>query len=231
MKKNDMLKRILSLMLVSSLLAVIVSCNNKPIGTESIDSTTILEMIDYFDKDRPAIFEEYIAFEKMCENVTDVIIGNFVTEEVIYKFPDKDEYGNTYYEEEYLFCHVFDVKDALIGDANGQIRLYTTTEDHVAKISEEKSIAYVNAGTWFLDFEEDKPNDILLLLTKCDPEKYNDDHAYEWIGAPEINLDKFPKAEYYNEPLSNHISGIDMNNCTREEFIEYVCSLVKNGKQ
>lgn len=226
-----MLKRSIAFMLVISLFSLIMSsCNNSYTlsSTETNERFTRVE-IDYYY--RPAIFEDYIPFEKMCENATDVIIGNFVSEEIIYKFPEKDEYGHTYFDEAYFFYYVFDVKDALIGDANGQIRIYTTSEDRVAKVSEEKSICYINAGRWYFDFVEDKPNDILLILTKCDPEKYNDDHAYEWIGAPEINLDKFPEAQYYEEPISNHISGIDMDNCTREEFIDYVCSLVKNGKQ
>lgn len=180
----------------------------------------------------------YLTFEEMCENVaTDVVIAGLVSEEMAYYYPGTDIGSNTGVAK-----YVFDVRDTLIGDANGQIRVYASTMYCIADDGTERGMNFVNLCDWNFETDEDINQDLLLVLIKCDPERYNDDHAYEWYGAPVIFLDNLSDSQMYlnmnhseyfdrKHALSNHISGIDMDNCTREEFIEYVCSLVKNQKQ
>jgi hypothetical protein len=98
-----------------------------------------------------------------------------------------------------------------------------------------KLVTSLGGGYGITYYENDKffetGETYLLMLKKDSSVYYSKKQTFYYTAyATQISLDNISESRMYGESAKRHITGIDIDTCTKEELIEYVRELVKNNK-
>ena len=148
----------------------------------------------------------YYSFEEMCPKFSDVVIATCKSQ--------SDANWR------------FEVEEVILGDAENEIfvRKGSTTllVTSLGGNNGKNPIYYRESDAVFCEEE----TYLLMLKASTDPSNL----AYYTSGAIVIPVDCISQSEMYGESAKNHITGINIDTCNKEEFIEYVRNLVNNTK-
>ena len=213
-----MLKKIISLIICAASLLCIAACGDTvtsnttptltlprpPLGW----SSCILYPPGYHDGIKYEDIE-YLTFEEMCGEVDCIVVVDYIYD---------IEY-NDYYSK-----YAFNVKESILGDLDGEIEVYV-------KFEEDKNYRVMINGKahyfWEISFDvTQETDDLVLFLTLEEDLPGFSSPQYTWYRAPFINLANLEYSGMYNDYISNHMTGFDFNNATRESVLAYVKSLV-----
>jgi hypothetical protein len=157
----------------------------------------------------------YESFEENLREIDTIVRATFVT----ISYDGKDYIKYTFKVNEVLLGVAGETIDVLVRD---NIGLVCTPDGRCIYFSEIDV---------FQDYNEaEAESEFLLMLNSTVSVYYNIPAHYGWQRGMIINLDYIHKSEMYNEPLAYHATGIDINNCTKEELIDYVCELTKDNE-
>ena len=148
----------------------------------------------------------YYSFEEMCPQFSDVVIATC-------KSCSDSNWR-------------FEVEEIILGDAETEIfvRKGSTTllVTSLGGNNGKNPIYYRESDAVFYEGET------YLLMLKKSSDPYNS--AYYMSGAIVIPVDCISQSEMYGESAKHHITGINIDTCNKEEFIEYVRNLVNNAQ-
>ena len=220
-----MLKKIISLIICAATVIGVSACANTedrstttaskvpnihiPTGSTSVNVSQNGNMQSHSYK--------YISFEENLEEVNTVVKAKLVS------IADCGD-------ERVKFT--FNVNEVLLGKAEETIDVVVTAWLGFLAAPDGRPIYFANDSvfTEYVDGVEENGEFLLMLIRSEDV--YNKvNPRYQWQRGMIINLDYIPKSEMYNEPLAKHATGIDINTCTKEELIDYVCKLSKGNVQ
>ena len=216
------MKKIIALVLVIFSVFLCVSCNNA-ISTDETTTTDILSLgsaIDYLSTTPPVVIPyPYLTFEEMCESATDIVVA---------KLKSADSYGNKHAK------FTFQISETIFGNASGEIEVYVPNTPCQVTLRDGMEVYIPGTGqvktvTFYEDSASFSRGDNLLILTQKADVYSTPSVYYAWSCATCVNLDDLELSEMYNLPLAPHVTGIDINTCTREEMIEYVRSLMQDN--
>jgi hypothetical protein len=118
----------------------------------------------------------------------------------------------------------FEVTEVLSGVAGDTIDVYASdlkghffANGHIVNF-------YENDATF------NEGDEYLLLLGMNSDVYVKVNPMYFLRFAITINLDNISESKMYGEPLELHAKGIDVNNCTKDEIVDYVIKLVGDNK-
>ena len=151
----------------------------------------------------------YVSFEEYCGRVTTVVKAKIV------EIAD-------YRENSVKFT--FKVTEKLYGTVEDTIYVVHFKDKYSLSDGKGRNITYSE-----IDVTLNQNDEYLLALIRSDNVYNYISPKYGWMYGALINLDNLSESEMYNESLSYHISGIDINACTAEEITNYVCDMAKNN--
>ena len=152
---------------------------------------------------------EYMSFEETLEEVNTIVKAKLLAIE---------PFGAKYTK------FVFNVNEVLLGDAEETLEaVISETLGHM-DTPDGRSI-YFSGDNVVLNGDDE----YLLLLSMSEDVYSKVCPLYLWKRGMMVNLDDLSKSEMYNESLALHATGIDVNNCTKEEMIDYVCRLTEGN--
>ncbi|MBQ8448413.1 MAG: hypothetical protein IJX27_05740 [Clostridia bacterium] len=187
-----------------------------PLSTTGTDTTSSIQRPAYstsphHSSSGSATSISYESFEEVTSRYVDTI----VKAEIV----SVSSYGDDHTK------YVFKVNEVLMGDAEGTIDVLIVNRTDLIPGPNSERIYYKHNGVIFYDNTE-----YLLLLSKSGTVYTKIYPYYVWIRGLVINLNDITLSEMYNQPLANHATGIDINTCTKEELIDYVCELAEGNK-
>jgi hypothetical protein len=148
----------------------------------------------------------YYSFEEMCPKFSDVVIATC------------ESHSDSNWR--------FEVKEVILGDTENEIFVRkggtTLLVTSLGGNNGKAPIYYRESDAVFYEKET------YLLMLKASSDPYNS--AYYTSGAIVIPIDCISQSEMYGESAKHHITGINIDTCTKEDFIEYVRNLVNNTK-
>lgn len=223
-----MLKKIISLIICAASAFCITACSNTENQSTSTSSTTkpILKPPSFTDSNsgntstdgnKYAYSYSYKSFEENLEEVNTVVKAGLVS---------IADYG----DERVKFT--FTVNEVLLGKAEETIDVIVTNWLGFLAGPDGSQIYFSNDGVFSdIHYDNEDFGEFLLMLVRSEDVYNKVNPRYQWQRGMIINLDYIPKSEMYNEPLAKHATGIDVNTCTKEELIDYVCKLSKGNVQ
>jgi hypothetical protein len=217
-----LMNKIIALVLVIFSALLCVSCNNTS-HTESTVTTDVISPgseIDYPATTAPTVIATpYLTFEEMCENATDVVVARIIE--------PPEEYSDDYYK------YTIEISETVVGDASGVLELYITSlkyEVYFPDIGKTHYFTELDPETYSGPLGE---AEYLFILTKSEDVYRTPQINYTWSCATVIPLDLLRFSDMYHSQNNliylNHFTGIDPTSCTRNEMIEYVCSLTEDN--
>ena len=207
-----MLKKIISLVICAASVLCIAACDNVELTRGNVEFPEVIgpagnnKFPGLSSSSHGDVF--YRSFEAACPEFTNVVIATSTG-------MDSDSYWT------------FDVQESIFGE----------TEDKICMSmgSSLKLVTSLGGGYGITYYENDKffetGETYLLMLKKDSSVYYSKKQTFYYTAyATQISLDNISESRMYGESAKRHITGIDIDTCTKEELIEYVKELVKNNK-
>ena len=198
------MKKILAILLIISTVLSFASCGNE---RGDIEFPQVIE--DSGNSDENSSYS-YWTFESLCEyTVNNIVVATFNGTGYLC--------GRKRYD--------FSVEENVFGETPDEIKVCISNDI----ITFEHDDRTISDNSSELIFEEGKR--YLLVLSNF-TDVYSDlGNYYIWRCGLQIDIDNLKDSKMYNESLALHMTGdIDINSCTKEEFIEYICDIVEENK-
>ena len=211
-----MLKRIFAIILCVISVFCIISCGNME-NTSTTKDPLFINNGGTVSHNSPngeghgyAASYDYLSFEENLEAVDTIVKANLIS---------ISNFGNEYVK------FTFKVNETLLGEAEDTVNIYASVMQGALGSPHGYPIYFSEDAVTVMEDCE-----YLLLIIKSEDVYSELSPRYGWQRGMIINLDDIPASEMYNEPLALHATGIDINTCTEEELIDYVCELTKGNK-
>ena len=207
-----MLKKIISLLICAASVLCISACDNVELTRGNVEFPEVIGPAG--NNKFPGMSSSshgdviYRSFETACQEFTNVIIATSTG-------MDLDGYWT------------FDVQESIFGETEDKICM--------SRGNSLKLVTSLGVGYSITYYENDKffetGETYLLMLNKDSSVYYSKKQTFYYTAcAIQISLDNISESRMYGESAKRHITGVDIDTCTREELIEYVRELVKNNE-
>ena len=209
------MKKIIAILLCLCTVFCMVACDNSKISSTTkdplFDQGNRLPNNSHGGTSGYGAVYDYRSFEDNLKEVDTIVKAKFVSIS-----PVGDEYVK----------FTFSVSETLLGKVEDTINIYASVMEGTLGSPHGNTIYFSEDSVTVMEDYE-----YLLMIIKSEDVYSELSPRYGWQRGMIINLDDISASEMYNESLALHATGIDINTCTKEELIDYVCELTKGNEQ